>query len=171
MTSPEPVTSKERYVGQIMTVRGPIPPGLFGMALPHEHVLVDFIGADKTGRHRYDPDDVYRVMLPYLKEARAQGWTGSLLMVHGSCVSIGCYAMTDAGIEQIYTLVDAALAGGQDAVPVHAFPFRLDAAADARIEASPWRDFWRQLQAGHLAFEREGRPPAVGVRGGRYVVE
>jgi phosphotriesterase-related protein len=46
------------------------------MALPHEHVLVDFIGADKTGRHRYDPDDVFRVMLPYLKEARAQGWTG-----------------------------------------------------------------------------------------------
>jgi phosphotriesterase-related protein len=72
----EPASSKERYVGQIMTVRGPIPPGLFGMALPHEHVLVDFIGADKTGRHRYDPDDVFRVMLPYLKEAREQGWTG-----------------------------------------------------------------------------------------------
>jgi predicted metal-dependent phosphotriesterase family hydrolase len=76
MTSRELASSKERYAGQIMTVRGPIPPELFGMALPHEHVLVDFIGADKTGPDRYDPDDVYRVMLPYLKEAREQGWTG-----------------------------------------------------------------------------------------------
>jgi len=46
------------------------------MALPHEHVMVDFAGADKTGKHRYDPDDVCRVMLPYLQEAREQGWTG-----------------------------------------------------------------------------------------------
>ena len=51
---------------QILTVRGPIPAARFGKALPHEHVMVDFIGADQTGKHRYDPDDVCRVMLPYL---------------------------------------------------------------------------------------------------------
>jgi murein L,D-transpeptidase YafK len=103
---------------------------------------------------------------------RAQGWTGSLLMVHGSCVSIGCYAMTDAGIEEIYTLVDAALTGGQDAVPVHAFPFRLDAAdAPARVAASEFRDFWSQLREGYLAFEREGRLPLPRVRDGRYAFD
>lgn len=59
-----------------MTVRGPIPAGQFGMALPHEHVMVDFAGAEQTGKHRYDPEDVCRVILPYLREARAQGWTG-----------------------------------------------------------------------------------------------
>ena len=32
---------------------------------------------------------------------RAHKRTGSALMIHGSCVSIGCYAMTDAGIEEI----------------------------------------------------------------------
>jgi phosphotriesterase-related protein len=63
-------------MGQIITVRGPIPADSFGRVLPHEHVMVDFAGADKTGKHRYDPDDVCRVMLPYLKEAREQGWTG-----------------------------------------------------------------------------------------------
>jgi len=63
-------------VDQILTVRGPIPADRFGKALPHEHVMVDFIGADQTGKHRYDPDDVCRVMLPYLKEAREQSWTG-----------------------------------------------------------------------------------------------
>jgi Flp pilus assembly protein TadD len=59
---------------------------------------------------------------------RAQGWTGSALMVHGACASIGCYAMTDAAIEEIYTLVERALIGGQGRVPVHAFPFRMTVA-------------------------------------------
>jgi phosphotriesterase-related protein len=72
----EPLGDREGDRGQIMTVRGPIPSELFGRALPHEHVLVDFIGADQSGPHRYDPDEVVRVMLPYLQEARAQGWTG-----------------------------------------------------------------------------------------------
>ena len=39
---------------------------------------------------------------------RAYERTGNYLMVHGDCVSIGCYAMTDEGIEEIYTLMGAA---------------------------------------------------------------
>ncbi|HSX62627.1 MAG TPA: L,D-transpeptidase family protein, partial [Tahibacter sp.] len=68
---------------------------------------------------------------------RAHGYTGDFLMVHGSCVSIGCYAMGDAAIEEIYTLADAALRAGQPAFEVHAFPFRLDAAALAGERGSP----------------------------------
>ncbi len=44
---------------------------------------------------------------------KIHGRTGSALMVHGSCVSIGCYAMTDKGIEEIFTLADASLRNGQ----------------------------------------------------------
>ncbi len=102
---------------------------------------------------------------------RAHGRTGSYLMVHGACVSIGCYAMTDAGIEIIYTLVDAALAHGQRAVPVHAFPFRYDRPdAAARISASPWQDFWRELEPAWQAFEATRRLPQVRVEGRRYGV-
>jgi len=39
--------------------------------------------------------------------------TGSALMVHGNRVSIGCFAMTDPKIEEIYCLADAALRNGQ----------------------------------------------------------
>ena len=39
--------------------------------------------------------------------------TGSYLMVHGDCVSVGCYAMTGGAIEEIYLLVEAALQSGQ----------------------------------------------------------
>ena len=102
---------------------------------------------------------------------RAQGWTGSYLMVHGSCVSIGCYAMTDDGIEEIYGLVEAALKAGQTKVPVHVFPFRFGKAREAFIEASPHRDFWRQLEAGYQAFELNQVPPVVRVRSGRYQVD
>ena len=35
---------------RVMTVLGPIPPGEMGATLSHEHVLVDFIGADKVDR-------------------------------------------------------------------------------------------------------------------------
>jgi murein L,D-transpeptidase YafK len=102
---------------------------------------------------------------------QAQGWTGSYLMVHGSCVSIGCYAMTNDGIEEIYALVQAAIDRGHGPVPVHVFPFRFTPAQDARIATSPHRDFWLQLKAGFDAFERTGVPPRVRVRERRYVVE
>jgi len=101
---------------------------------------------------------------------RGHGRSGDFLMVHGSCVSIGCYAMGDAAIEEIYTLVAAALARGQSAVEVHAFPFRLDAAALASEAGSPWHGFWSELKAGYDAFERSARPPRIEVVGGHYRV-
>jgi phosphotriesterase-related protein len=58
---------------QVMTVKGPIAPDALGVTLPHEHVLVDFIGADKVSRDRYNPDEVFEVALPYLKQARGLG--------------------------------------------------------------------------------------------------
>ena len=56
-----------------MTVRGPVPPADLGFTLPHEHILVDFIGADKASPDRYEAEDVVRVVLPYLKQARELG--------------------------------------------------------------------------------------------------
>lgn len=99
---------------------------------------------------------------------QAQGWTGSALMVHGHCVSIGCYAMSDAGIEQIYTLVAAAIAAGQAGVPVHAFPFRMSPAALEAQRGSPWWAFWSTLQPVYQAFEDHRHPPAVRISADGY---
>jgi murein L,D-transpeptidase YafK len=99
---------------------------------------------------------------------RAKGRTGSALMVHGGCVSIGCYAMTDDGIEEIYTLASAALRDGQSAFQVHIFPFRMTSANLARHRHSEWLDFWSNLKEGYDLFERDQLPPRVTVRGGRY---
>lgn len=99
---------------------------------------------------------------------RAWARTGSALMVHGSCVSIGCYAMGDAQIEEIYTLMEAALRNGQRAVPVHIFPFAMTRADDPRLNDATWGPFWRNLREGHDWFERNGTPPRVGVKDRAY---
>ncbi len=44
-----------------------------GLTLPHEHVLVDFIGADQASPDRYDVEEVFSVVLPYLRQARELG--------------------------------------------------------------------------------------------------
>ena len=59
--------------GRVMTVLGPISPGQLGSTLPHEHVLVDFIGADTVSRDRYDANEAYAVALPHLRRAKALG--------------------------------------------------------------------------------------------------
>jgi murein L,D-transpeptidase YafK len=100
---------------------------------------------------------------------RYHGRSGSALMVHGDCVSIGCYAMTDAGIEEIYTLAAAALDGGQPFFRVHAFPFRMTKENMSLNERHHWIDFWWNLKQGYDWFELHEIPPNVEQRGGQYV--
>jgi len=96
--------------------------------------------------------------------------TGSLIMVHGSDVSIGCLAMTDPAIEEIYLVVEAALNRGQDVVPVHIFPFRMTVERLARVADSPWADFWQELLPAYAVFEQDRRPPQIRLAEGSYHV-
>ena len=102
---------------------------------------------------------------------RYHGRTGSALMVHGNCVSIGCYAMTNQRIEEIYAMADAALRNGQSFFRVHVFPFRMTDENLKKHKRSKWADFWKNLQEGYEQFERTGLPPDVTVEDGRYVFE
>lgn len=54
--------------GVVMTVTGPISPFEMGLSLIHEHVMVDFIGADSTGEHRWERPEVIRITQPYLEQ-------------------------------------------------------------------------------------------------------
>lgn len=62
-----------RKDGIIMTVNGPISPDELGITLPHEHVMVDFIGAAKVSPRRYKEAQVFNVVLPHLQSLRSQG--------------------------------------------------------------------------------------------------
>ena len=103
---------------------------------------------------------------------RTLGRTGSALMVHGKCVSIGCYAMTDRGIEEIFAVADASLRKGQRFFRVHIFPFRMTDKNMDKHKYSEWYKFWENLKEGYDFFEKNGHnPPNVKVKNKRYVFE
>jgi len=59
---------------KIMTVTGEIPASEIGKTLHHEHILVDFIGADSTGYFRWNKNEVVEKVLPYLLEIKEMGY-------------------------------------------------------------------------------------------------
>ncbi|KQO66646.1 murein L,D-transpeptidase [Methylobacterium sp. SD274] len=102
---------------------------------------------------------------------RSLGRTGTHLMVHGSCSSQGCFAMTDEAISELYAVVREAFAGGQRAVQFQSYPFRMTPENLARHRQDPNMAFWRNLKEGSDRFEVTGAEPAVDVAGGRYAFD
>ena len=94
--------------------------------------------------------------------------TGSALMIHGSCLSAGCYAITDAPMDDIYNAVLGAQANGQTSIPIHIYPFRLTNENLARHGNSRWIEFWRNLAEGDFIFSTTKQAPEVAVCGDRY---
>lgn len=101
---------------------------------------------------------------------RSKNRTGSEIMIHGSTVSIGCYAMTDPFIEEIYALADGAFRNGQSFFRIHIFPFRMTDENLEKHKDSEWYDFWKNLKEGYDKFVEYGNnPPNVQVSGEKYV--
>lgn len=93
---------------------------------------------------------------------------GGDIYIHGDCVSIGCLAIEDGPIEELYVMVSEARARMGRDVPVHLFPRRLDAAGLAALESlsgvtAAQKAFWRGLEPGYRLFEETRRPPRVKV--------
>jgi murein L,D-transpeptidase YafK len=128
---------------------------------------------------RFNPESRYHLSLdvgyPNARD-RAMGYTGGDVMVHGYCRSAGCLAMSDISetdhtqIEEIYLLALEARRKGQREIPVHMFPFPLTEAMIQRHAQYGHERFWRELKPAYDYFERNRRPPAVSVVGGRYQV-
>lgn len=86
---------------------------------------------------------------------RAHKRTGSYIMIHGKAASIGCFAMGDPAIEEIYLLVEAALPRW-GYVPVYIFPFAMTTENMKRHADSPHFAFWQELKVGWDLFEKTG---------------
>ena len=127
-----------------------------------------------VGKSQMKPDSTYHLAFnvgyPNAYDRHHQR-TGSLIMVHGDRVSVGCLAMTDAKIEEIYSLCDAALTKGQPFFRIHIFPFRMTDARMEQTKSHPSRAFWQNLRQGHDWFETHLTPPNATVKNGRYAFE
>lgn len=151
--------------------------------------ICNFSGGLGPKRHQGDfksPEGFYSVGLSQLKPDsrfyrainlgfpneydRQQGYDGKYLMIHGDCVSIGCYAMTDANIEDIYHYVEAALRNGQLQVQVSIYPFRMTDSNLQRHRNSVYYNFWKQLQPAYAEFVQYHQPPNISVSDGHYVL-
>ncbi|MBA2126018.1 hypothetical protein DLM45_07250 [Hyphomicrobium methylovorum] len=102
---------------------------------------------------------------------KAWGRTGDSVMVHGGCRSAGCYAMTDALMEEIYGLTRESLKAGQQSFQLQAFPFRMTNARMAKEKTNKWFAYWKPLKQGYDYFEKYRVPPNVAVCERRYVVD
>jgi murein L,D-transpeptidase YafK len=100
---------------------------------------------------------------------RANGRTGNYIMVHGTCSSAGCFAMTDASMAEIYAIAREAFAGGQRAFQFQSYPFRMTAQNMARFRNDPNAPFWSNLKEGADYFEALRQEPKVGLCGSKYV--
>jgi murein L,D-transpeptidase YafK len=93
---------------------------------------------------------------------------GGAIMVHGNCVSIGCIAIQDEPIEELYLMtLDAKRRMGRN-VPIHIFPRQLNAEGLVELERAAGSDaallaFWKGLEPGYSLFEEMKRPPRVSV--------
>jgi predicted metal-dependent phosphotriesterase family hydrolase len=59
--------------GTVDSVAGPVAADALGVTLAHEHVLVDFVGADRVSPSRYDRDAAFAKALPHLERIYSLG--------------------------------------------------------------------------------------------------
>ena len=100
---------------------------------------------------------------------RSYARTGGSIMVHGACSSAGCFSMTDQQIAEIYSIARDSFAGGQRAIQMQSYPFKMNAENLAKYRVDPNIGFWKQLKEGADNFEMSKQDVAVGVCNRRYV--
>ena len=83
---------------------------------------------------------------------------GGSIYIHGNCVTIGCIPITDDKIKELYILAVEARNNGQEKIPVHVFPTRLDKENVEKLirEYAPntqVKTFWKNLEPVYQDFE------------------
>jgi murein L,D-transpeptidase YafK len=117
---------------------------------------------------RFNPQSSFHLSLginyPNALDRKRSGTAnpGGDIFIHGNCASIGCLAITDTYINEVYILAVMAKNGGQSKIPVHIFPFRMNNQAMLlvnRMKANnQWKTFWENLAEIYGYFEEHSKP-------------
>lgn len=115
----------------------------------------------------------------YPNESDKMKWKNNLggdIMIHGNCVTIGCIPLTDEFIKEVYILAVEAKNGGQQTIPIHIFPTKLDEKGmtflQNTFEKSSLIDFWKNLKTGYDYFEVHHFIPKIKADGnGTYIFQ
>jgi murein L,D-transpeptidase YafK len=100
---------------------------------------------------------------------------GGSIYIHGNCVTIGCIPITDDRIKELYVLAVEARNNGQEKIPVHVFPAKLDNGTVEKLiaEHSPnekIQSFWKNLEPIYQDFKstKKLRTVKVNTKGEYY---
>ena len=100
---------------------------------------------------------------------------GGAIYIHGNCVTIGCFPITDQMIEELYILAVEAMNSGQASIPVHVFPCRFTDENWKALKQQYGSDkvrisFWENIKPGYDYFEKYKSLPDVSVNAaGLYI--
>jgi len=133
-------------------------------------------GKSPEGFYTITPAQLYPLSSYYLamnigypnKLEQLKGYTGDEIMVHGHCASIGCYAMTDEGIEEIYTLVYKNFESGRQKIQLDIFPFRMNQEHLTKYTTSSYLPFWKSMKPGYDLFEKNHIPAVAAIKNRGY---
>jgi murein L,D-transpeptidase YafK len=101
---------------------------------------------------------------------------GGDIFIHGGCRSDGCIAVTDDGINELYWLAVETRGMGQQNIPVHIFPGRLDDENEMKKLERLYQKkpsviaFWQTLKPGYMHFQKKRQLPYIVVEDGNYRV-
>ena len=103
---------------------------------------------------------------------------GGDIYIHGNCVSVGCVALCDEDIEEVYIIANYAYANGLEFIPVHVFPVKYNVKRSAEYLANTIRDkeylkkFEDRLKEIYEYFNEKKQIPVVLInRKGEYVID
>lgn len=148
------------------------------------------LGRKKKEGDRQVPEGIYKILIfneksdyhlslgiNYPNEAdhiwADKDHAGGDIYIHGNCVSVGCLAMTDDLIEEIYIIAYEARKAGQREIPIHIFPFnmRIFTADAIQPEVTQHYEFWQELKPIFDFFEQNRQLPKIWVnKQGKYLI-
>jgi murein L,D-transpeptidase YafK len=103
---------------------------------------------------------------------------GGDIYVHGDCVSVGCLAINNDQIEELYVLAVEARNQGQEFQPIHIFPGKFgankarDSIAKLANDNPNYTGFLAAMRKVYYYFEKEREIPAILVNNkGQYVID
>lgn len=101
------------------------------------------------------------------------GKPGNDIYIHGNCVTVGCIPLTDEKIKEVYVLAIEACNAGQEKIPVNIYPFKMTNENLKKYAAQFPNQlaFWKTLQPGYLAFEKNKNLADIKEVKGKYVVK
>lgn len=97
---------------------------------------------------------------------------GGDIYIHGNCVTVGCIPLTDEKIKEVYVLAVEAKNNGQEKIPVNIYPFKITDTNMKKyaLQFPTQAAFWKTLQPGYLAFEKNRNLAEIKEVGGKYLV-